>query len=170
MITIDQIWLSTDLLIVVLAFLVLYHYLSSSTPQPNFVTSFHLWQVSTVRMWPLQNKKDQFRQGPPKFSTIDATYKLIGFLPPPREGHCYNLFPFSCLPSYLCNMSSLLLHHPSIWGGWSLLTHLWSTIFSLIPSTLVLCHLTGLLSPLTISLVVVTCPHPSIQFYDLLVR
>ena len=67
-------------------FLVLYHYLSSSTPQLNLMTSSHLWQVSTVRMRPPWNKKDQFRQGPPKFSTIDATYKLVGSLPPPREG------------------------------------------------------------------------------------
>ena len=37
-------------------------------------------------MRPPWNKKDQFRQGPPKFSTIDATYKLVGSLPPPREG------------------------------------------------------------------------------------
>ena len=68
------------------AFLVLYHYLSSLTSQLNLVTSSHLWQVSTVRMRLPRNKKDQFRQGPPKFSTIDATYKLVGSLPPPREG------------------------------------------------------------------------------------
>ena len=57
---------------------------------------------------------------------------------------CYNLFPFSYLLSYLCNMLSLLLLCSSIWGGWSLSTCLWSSMFSLVPFTLVLCLFTGL--------------------------
>ena len=74
---------------------------------------------------------------------------------------CYNLFPLSYLLPYLSSTSSLFPLCSSIWGGWSLSTHLWTYLSSSVSSALVLCCLTGLSAPLITSLVVVTCSHSS---------
>ena len=96
---------------------------------------------------------------------------IIGpLLPASSVNNCYNLFPFSCILPYFCSMPSLLLLRSSPWGDWSLFTCLCLLLLSLIPPALVLHFSTGLSSPLTTSLAVVTCLQSSIQFYDLLLR
>ena len=86
------------------------------------------------------------------------------------EGVCYNFLPFSCLLSYHCSMTPLLLLCPVIWGDQSLLTHLLALLFLLDHSSLVSDLVTGLSLSLTTSLIIVMFPQYSILFYDLPLR